>query len=141
MTLARVENPDNIIAALDLGRRALAEANTDFERLRIRDQAQAAAAAARILKLRDVEVTAKELVARAEREVVKANPPEQGRRNDFVINDNEVPAGSLRQMRRAHSAVDDANGRYLVPDGVVNVRCYDASRGGFMHRAGVATTE
>lgn len=101
------------LPALQRGWEALREATSDFERLRVRDEARAVAAAAEVLHRRDIQVLAAELIADAERAIAKANPPEQGKRLDLVIPDHEVqeelPVSSdnLRQMRRAHQMDDD----------------------------------
>ena len=90
---------------------ALRDARNDFDRLRIRDEAQAAAAAAAILKRRDIQTEATILVATAERAIAKANPPEQGRRTDvednFVAPDNEVNTQLVRDIRFAHDKLTD----------------------------------
>ena len=73
---------------------ALRDARNDFERLIVLGRAQAIAAAAAVLKHRDIQTEASLLVSSAEREIHKANPPQQGRRTDlednFVAPDNEV---------------------------------------------------
>ena len=97
-----------VIANLERVQAALAECQTDTQRLYIRDQAAAAQAAAEVLKLRDIQTAASLLVQEAERAIAKANPPEQGRRNDlkdFVPAENEVTG--LRKMRLAHSLSDE----------------------------------
>ena len=97
---------------------ALAAANTDFERLAIRDQAKAAQEAAKILGLRDIQVSASEIVARAERAVVKANPPvPPAQRNPTGAQQpttpppppvaNDVAPAVLRKMRQAHAMADN----------------------------------
>ena len=67
---------------------ALRDARNDFERMIVRGKAQAIAAAAAVLKRRDIQTEASMLVSSAEREIAKANPPQQGRRRD--LEDNEV---------------------------------------------------
>ena len=115
------------VAAVKPAHFALQQANDDFERLAIRDQARAAQAAAKILGLRDIQVQASEIVARAERAIVIANPPMPveesaakavAARNvmltehDVDSNSNEsteIPAvddSAIRKMRQAHAMPD-----------------------------------
>lgn len=99
---------DGLIAALERGKAALDECHTNAQRFYVRDQAKAAQAAAEVLKRRDIQTTASILVQDAERAIAKANPPQQGRRNDlndFVPAENEVTG--LRKMRLAHSLRDE----------------------------------
>ena len=96
---------------------ALRDARNDFERLIVRDKAQAIAAAAEVLKRRDIQTEASILVASAEREIAKANPPippEQrspGRGGNTVTANNDIPddisKGNLRQIRQAHDKLTD----------------------------------
>ena len=95
---------------------ALETARDDFTRLAIRDQGRAAQEAAKILGLRDIQVSASEIVARAERAVVKANPPvPAAERNPTGTQDRaetpesnpEVSAAVLRKMRQAHAMPDE----------------------------------
>ncbi len=96
---------------------ALRDARNDFERLIVRDKAQAIAAAAEVLKRRDIQTEASILVASAEREIAKANPPippEQrspGRGGNTVTGSNDIPddisKGNLRQIRQAHDKLTD----------------------------------
>ena len=115
------------VAAVKSAYFALQQANDDFERLAIRDSARAAQAAAKILGLRDIQVQASEIVARAERAIVIANPPmpvEESaakavaarnvvpREHDVDSNSNEsteIPAvddSTIRKMRQAHAMPD-----------------------------------
>ena len=113
------------VAAVKSAHFALKQANDDFERLAIRDSARAAQAAAKILGLRDIQVQASEIVARAERAIVIANPPkpsdgqlaaarsrkasgfppEQTRDSNSNVS-TEIPASMLSKMRQAHSMPD-----------------------------------
>lgn len=86
---------------------ALQEATSDFRRLEIRDQARAAAAAAEILGHREIVVIATELVARAERAIVKANPPLKGGRGKTRDCQSQVSGDSIRQLRAIHSRLPD----------------------------------
>lgn len=85
----------------------LLEATSDFRRLEIRDQARAAVEAAKILDRSDIVLAASELVARAERAIVKANPPQSGGRGKTCDHGSQVSNDSLRQMRAIHSRMPD----------------------------------
>ena len=85
----------------------LQEATSDFRRLQIRDQARAAAEAAKVLGHRDIVVVATELVARAERAIVKANPPLKGGRGKTRDHESQVSGDSIRQLRALHSRLPD----------------------------------
>ena len=97
---------------------ALRDARNDFERLIVRGKAQAVAAAA-VLKRRDIQTEASILVAAAEREIAKANPPEQGRRrdlednevdetgDDFYSPEVEVDQRLVQNIRAAHAVLTD----------------------------------
>ena len=85
----------------------LQEATSDFRRLEIRDQTRAAAEAAKILGRSDIVLAASELVARAERAIVKANPPMKGGRGKTRDRESQVSGDSLRQMRAIHSRLPD----------------------------------
>ena len=98
---------------------ALRDARNDFERLIVRDKAQAVAAAAAVLKRRDIQTEASILVASAERETAKANPPQQGRRrdlednevdetgDDFYSPEVEVDQRLVQNIRAAHAVLTD----------------------------------
>jgi len=98
----------------------LAQAQTDYERLQLRDQARALGEAAKIFDRRDVQATATALVQRCEREIWRANPA--GRRggdrrseNFKVIPHNfEISEAVMKQIRAAHSAVTDEAFEALV---------------------------
>ena len=111
MTLATLD-PSNIVAALDRGRKALAECRDDFDRLQVRDQAAAAVAAAKILERRDIQNSAQWLVYRAERAIAKANPPEAANQYTGKVDitagvKSIVPAPRLSEMRTAASVMTD----------------------------------
>ena len=72
--------PGGLPAKLDTARRSRAEAMTDFERVRLRDEAETVEAAAAILEHKDIQIEASFLVAEAERAISRANPP-RGRCN------------------------------------------------------------
>ena len=112
-----VENDQSIPAKLDVAKRALAEATTDWERIDIRDYARAVAAATAILERKDIQIQAANLVQDAERAIAKANPPQQ-RGGDMskkkrlysdttIESDESVKPHVIRQMRRAHTHLSD----------------------------------
>ena len=109
MTLAQT-NPDSIVAALERGRKALAECRDDFDRLQVRDQAAAAVAAAKILERRDIQNSAQWLVLRAERAIAQANPPRATGRAAVSVNPEiteTLPKQTLSQMRTAATVMTD----------------------------------
>ena len=110
--LQPIETTDSSLPAkLDVASRALAEATDDWQRIDIRDYAKAVAAASEVLKRKDIQVQAANLMMNAERAIAKANPPNHGGKGtpkiNCVIQDNPVSPESLRQMRQAHNGVDD----------------------------------
>ena len=94
-------------AKLDTARQALAEASTDFELLRVRDHAAAVQAAAAILKRKDVQVDASLLVAEAEREIAKANPPAPPGRGKKVEAASTISKATRSELRKAHTPITD----------------------------------
>ena len=117
-TLQPAENDPNIPAKLDIARRALTEATEDWKRIEIRDYARAVAAATAILKHKDIQVQAANLVQDAERAIAKANPPNPGGKgtpnNSSVIPNNTtsetkpvISQPQLRQIRLAHNNLSD----------------------------------
>ena len=111
LVLYEVADPSSLPMRLEAVRTALVEALSDFERLRVRDHARAVQEAAAILKRRDIQTEASILVQAAEREIAKANPSKQGKRNDmdnFAIPDSEVHPKTLTAIRTAHSNLDDS---------------------------------
>ena len=104
---------ENFGAVVQSGYDALAAANDDIERIMVRDEAAALAAAAAVLEKREIQVLAANLVAEAEREVVKHNPRKQGTRTDLELvapggQVHSVPKRDLSKMRAAHNAVTDS---------------------------------
>ena len=99
---------------------ALRDARNDFERLIVRDKAQAVAAAAAILKRRDIQTEASVLVATAEREIAKANPPtppeerSPGRGGNTVVRDDGIPPTTVRDIRQAHDKLTDEQFRAVT---------------------------
>ena len=71
-------SPRALEAYIEGARMQLAQAKSDFDRIKVRDVALAAAAAATILKRKDIVVTARELVLDATWAVKEANPPQAG---------------------------------------------------------------
>ena len=130
-TLPALDASVPLPALLDAGHRALAQATTDIERLRVRDTARAAEAAARVLRRTDVVVEASVLVQTAERAIAEAHPAMEardagGRGGRGNRAENDIDPKILRQIRRAHAHVDDALFRRLVAaareDGVALTR-------------------
>ena len=107
---------------VEVGYHALEQAETDFERLAVRDRAAAVAAAARALEpragdrggLRAIQVKAAGLVATAERAVAQANPAKppgdrgQGRGGKISPpSETDLDKRELSRFRKAHEGVDD----------------------------------
>ena len=125
--LAVLDSQDQSIPAkLDVAKRALSEATTDWERIDIRDYARAVAAATAILQRKDIQIQAANLVQDAERAIVKANPPisEEERakriREGMKPKTTSRPSGAksdsqplpitsrqLNHMRQAHKDLSD----------------------------------
>ena len=107
MTLATV-SPDNIVAALERGRKALTECRDDFDRLQVRDQAAAAVAAARILERRDIQNSAQWLMLRAEKVMGEANPTKQGERTDLTCNSGVISSPLTPVQRQRYRDVHNS---------------------------------
>ena len=124
--MEKIKEVSSFDVQLATAQSALASATDDFERLQVRDAARVVYAAAAILKRRDVQVQAANLVMDAERAVVKANPPmpqqESGRMGGqrkvvhpgddlpIVSGATPVPAiqpAEIRRLRMTHSKVSD----------------------------------
>ena len=96
-------------AALTDAQRALAEATTNFERESIRDQARAAQAAAKVLKRKDIQITASILVRDAERAIAKATLPmsreESGAQKGKKVatQDSNLSPKTLTSLRSVHT--------------------------------------
>ena len=114
------ESDSAIPAKLDVAKRALEEATTDWERVDIRDYARAVAAATAILKRKDIQVQAANLVQDAERAIEKANPPmskeeslkraHAAKNNDAQSIPHEEPIINkydMRHIRDAHKHLTD----------------------------------
>lgn len=108
------EDDSAIPAKLDVAKRALEEATTDWERIDIRDYARAVAAATAILKRKDIQVHAANLVQDAERAIVKSNPvktrEEYGSMRGKKVRDaspNLISSDSIKHMRQAHVHLTD----------------------------------
>ena len=116
--LTSIEPERELPTKLDIAKQALADATENWQRVQIRDTARAVEAAAAILKRKDIQIQAANLVQEAERAIAKASPPQQGKRTDrknFVIQNHEVPPDvpyitpqDVRQMRYAHNNLTDA---------------------------------
>ena len=96
-------------ATVDRARQALAEAKTDFERLKVRDHAKALEAAAEILKRKDIQVEASLLVTEAERAIAKANPPKVrgAAKKNSVPRGHTISSDTVRKARQAHDRLTD----------------------------------
>ena len=79
------EGADRFIAQLDQAQTALAQADNDFDRLKVRDGAQAAMAAAAVIERQDIVVRFSAIYMKAERAIVQANEPRQGKRSDLNL--------------------------------------------------------
>ena len=124
LALADPAPPDDLPARLDAVMRALMQAQSDIDRLRIRDQAEALKRAAAVLRRTDVQVEASILVQTAEREIARANPPtdaaEAGRNGGRAAGrsrpgdrgvsreDTPINGGLVRRLRAAHAPLEDA---------------------------------
>lgn len=102
----------SVVTGVDRARAALVQARSDFERLRVRDQARALAEAAAILERKDIQTEASVLVMEAERAIAKANPaptPQEagGRRTEGVPREDTLAPSTLRNIRAAHSRLSD----------------------------------
>ena len=120
--------PQTLIEKLEVAQCALAAAADDFQRIDVRDYAKAVAAGAAILRHKDIQVRASNLIMDAERAIAKANPSMSrsesaskagksgGRgRNSVVIENNTaietqpaIRSETLRQIRQAHHRLSDA---------------------------------
>ena len=116
--LTSIEPERELPTQLDIAKQALADATENWQRVQIRDTVRAVEAAAAILKRKDIQIQAANLVQEAERAIAKASPPQQGKRTDrknFVIHNHEVSPDvpyitpqDVRQMRYAHNNLTDA---------------------------------
>ena len=96
-----IEEDQGIPAKLDVAKRALAEATTDWERVDIRDYARAVAAATAVLKRKNIQVQAANLVQDAERAIAKANPPLTQKQYGSI---GGKKAGNHRPFRGEHGS-------------------------------------
>lgn len=110
------EEGAGMLARLGEAAGLLIDAQSDFERVRIRDEGRAVEAAARILGRTEVQVEASLLVQAAERAIAQAHPAltpaEAAGRPEGVIRDNTLRPEVIRQIRAAHAPLDDED--YLV---------------------------
>ena len=125
-SIQATQSPSTIIARLEEAHHALASAQNDFERVRVRYHAKTLQSAAEILNRRDIQVQASLLVQDAERAIAQANPPRQGKRTDVVTPGNDVEARlpisqeKLRRIRQAHDNLNDENYEELKANAVEN---------------------
>ena len=95
--------PSNMLAALEEGGNMLTKTADDFERISIRTRADAIRSAAAVLKYRDIQIQAAELVMSAERQIAFANPAKPvGRPREDVVPEEQVirPPGLGESMVR-----------------------------------------
>lgn len=96
-----------IVTELDNARTALVNAKDDFERIQIRDQAKALEACAAVLKRKDIQVYAADIVRAAEEAMYDANPPKQGKRTDKLLDsESKSPPIDMAPIRKAYSKLD-----------------------------------
>ena len=110
-----------MLARIDQASRLLVGAQSDLERLRIRDKGRAVEAAARILGRTEVQVEASLLVQHAERAIAQAHPaptPAEAtaRRGQGVARGDTIAASTLRDIRAAHAPLDDEDYLALVAE-------------------------
>lgn len=105
------------LANIEKGEKALAVAETDYERLQVRDTARDYAFVTSTLGWHNLTRRSLILVQRAERAIVKANPrltpKERGQRirdsnNGIVLASSEIISASLLSaLRKAHEHISD----------------------------------
>ena len=110
---ATVDTPEtrSLVNALGRATRALADATTDFERIRIRDHAKAIEAAAAVLQRKDIQTLASHLITDAERAIGEVNPPMPSgysEERSSVVLDDAIPRTTIRDIRAVHSKLTDA---------------------------------
>ena len=110
---AAVSTAEDLPASLDAVNRALAQATNDFERARVRTVAEAIKAAALVMEKKDIAANASILVAKAEREIAKHNPPKPRGGWDHVNKPlQSPPAGEIGQVpEKAKDPVSGVNGK------------------------------
>lgn len=112
-----------IINKVDQASVLLEQANNDYERLYVRDQAQAAMAAAQFLNLGDIVRQASVMVQRAERAIAKANPPKPrgGSPHRAKSQDDEtLRQHTVKQIRQAHKDISDEDFEAKVKQTLTN---------------------
>ncbi len=117
-TLPAVHGGAELPALVDAGTRALMQATTNLERLRVRDYGKAVEAVAQIAGRAEVLVEASVLVQTAERVIAQANPapaPETTGRGHKTAPTGLDPK-LVRTIRSAHARVDDKLFRRLVAE-------------------------
>ncbi len=103
----------NLSAALDAVSRALAQAADDFDRMRAATAAEAIKAAALVMRKKDIASNAAILVARAEREIAKHNPPQpRGKAAEAYGQSKSPPPGEILEVPvKAQVPVSGVNGK------------------------------
>ena len=112
-----------IIDKVDQASALLEQANNDYERLYVRDQAQAAMAAAEFMNLGEIVRQASVMVQRAERAIAKANPPKHSGRRPAGSAQDDKPAlapHTVQKMRQAHQQISDENFEAKVKQTLTN---------------------
>ena len=108
-----MENKLQIVTELDNARTALVNAKDDFERIQIRDQAKALEACAAVLKRKDIEVDAADLVFCAERSIYKSDLKK--RRKEWRENRDGI--SKLRELDKKYGTIPgDILGQWLEQD-------------------------
>ena len=110
------EGSNTLVQSLNAAGLALESATNDFERIQIRDTAKAVEAASAILKRKDIQIQAANLVQGAERAIAKANPPNHGGKgtenksceiSNPTTLEEPIPSGTIRDIRKAHDKITD----------------------------------
>lgn len=125
------EGSNTIVQSLNAAGLALESATNDFERIQIRDNAKAVEAASAILKRKDIQVQAANLVQDAERAIAKANPPKppedrgQGRKANHeipnpVIYEEHIAPTTIRDLRKAHGNITDQEYKAAKQEAIEN---------------------
>ena len=121
--LILTKSKQQLSVQLDIAKHALAKATDDWERIKIRDIAQVALEAAAILKRRDIQIQAANLVQEAERAIAKANPPktrqesgaQKGKKVELPERDlfgaekpeSPISKNIIKHIRKAHNNLTD----------------------------------
>ena len=110
------EVEQSFLANIERGESALAAAETDYERLEVRDAARAAQVVTAALGRRNLVKRFSVLVSRAERAIAKANPPDNRGGRGNRITDDTVSRTDLSRMRQAHDHITDEQFEEIVAE-------------------------